>query len=137
MMRPSALILYVALGGSLPLIGCARGFGRRLLMQGRTAADEWEASTRQGILESATIEAGRESQESHPLRTQDWTLQASTFTQASVVQKVLMNEVYRLLAIRYSSWVLHGYETKLPYTHHCCRVATTAVARTNRLQRHL
>ncbi|CAM9468447.1 unnamed protein product [Ectocarpus sp. 12 AP-2014] len=84
MKRPSALILYVALGGSLPLKGCARGFGRRLLMQGRTAADEWEASTRQGILESATIEAGRESQESHPLRTQDWTLQASTFTQASI-----------------------------------------------------
>lgn len=94
MMRPSALILYLALGGSLPLVDCARVFGRRvLLMQGRTAADEWEASSRQGILESSTLQAGRESQESHPLRTQDWTLQASRVTQASVEQKVLMNEV--------------------------------------------
>lgn len=46
------------------------------MMQGRTAADEWEASSRQGILESvAEEESPREGP--HPLRTADWKLEAS------------------------------------------------------------
>lgn len=55
---------------------------RTLLMQGRTAADEWEASSRNGILDSGTMgeetgdDAAREGP--HPLRTQDWKLEAST-----------------------------------------------------------
>eukprot|EP00903_Cladosiphon_okamuranus_P015532 g14340.t1 len=44
------------------------------MMQGRTAADEWEASSRQRILESvAEEESPREGP--HPLRTADWKLE--------------------------------------------------------------
>ncbi|CAM9637456.1 unnamed protein product [Pylaiella littoralis] len=83
-------------GASLEVAGCARAMDRlrhtaspqyerfhhhrrQLLMQGRTAADEWEASSRNRILDSGIVdveaheEAAREGP--HPLRTQDWKLE--------------------------------------------------------------
>ncbi len=80
------LVWYLAIGASLPMAGCARTGrspthnSRWLLMQGRTrtAADEWEASSRQGILEIGTeAESAREGP--HPLRTADWKLEVSRF----------------------------------------------------------
>lgn len=87
MKQAVVLVWYLALGFSFPMAGYAGTAGtasprsaqrrrRPLMMQGRTAADEWEASSRQGILESvAEEESPREGP--HPLRTADWKLEAS------------------------------------------------------------
>lgn len=59
----------------------SRNSGQRLLMQGRTAADEWEASSRSVILDSGAVDEEAEEEATregpHPLRTQDWKLEAS------------------------------------------------------------
>ena len=57
-------------------------------MQGqtRTAADEWEASSRPAILESGTEpESAREGP--HPLRTADWKLEVSLVTHSDDVAR--------------------------------------------------
>lgn len=86
MKEHSLLVWYLAMGAMIPMAGCARTgrspthSRRRLLMQERTrtAADEWEASSRQGILEIGTeTESAREGP--HPLRTADWKLEVSRF----------------------------------------------------------
>lgn len=82
-MKQAIIVWYLAFGAIFPMAGYARTTSpqpsqrrrRPLMMQSRTAADEWEASSRQGILESvAEDESPREGP--HPLRTADWKLEA-------------------------------------------------------------
>lgn len=80
-----SLFVLLFWSSNVHIVGSAHSWrrwsGRTILMQqGRTAADEWEASSRQGILESGTVPMESTREEPHPLRTQDWKLEARDFS---------------------------------------------------------
>lgn len=125
------LVWYLALASIFPMAGCARTASPRpaqrrrrpLMMQSRTAADEWEASSKQGILESAADkESPREGP--HPLRTADWKLEASQITTTgSVVGKymctlILTTQYMRTPHVLYSKVTQH-LQTQTHRPHGC------------------